>query len=232
MLCMIIFVDDRKVVKEAFVSLFERAGVPITALRAAECSAWVDSAPVLDLQSVQAFLLGDCCERRSLSYAIRERSRAAVIAIKDDKSLADTLDLFDAGFDDVVRKPIHVQEILARIKAIHRRKKHDDDFATVGVLKIYANGRDPEISGEPLRLPRRERHILEFLVRHKGCWMTKTRIFNSVYGVFSGDIGESVIESHVSRLRKRLRSRLGHDPIVAQRYVGYRLDGRRLGHEH
>ena len=117
---MIVFVDDRKVVNDGFVSLFDRVGVSVTAMPAADCCAWVDSASAPDLQAVEAFLLGHCCDRRPLSHAIRERSRAAVIAINDDKSLADTLDLFDAGFDDVVRKPIHVREILARIKAIHR----------------------------------------------------------------------------------------------------------------
>jgi hypothetical protein len=55
------------------------------------------------------------------------------------------------------------------------------------------------------------------------CRVTKTQIFNSVYGLFSEDIDENVIESHISKLRKRLRHRLGHDPIDSQRYLGYRL---------
>ena len=72
-------------------------------------------------------------------------------------------------------------------------------------------------------LPRRERRILEYLVNNMGCRVTKTQIFNSVYGLFSEDIDENVIESHISKLRKRLRHRLGHDPVDSQRYLGYRL---------
>jgi DNA-binding response OmpR family regulator len=52
---------------------------------------------------------------------IRGRSQAPVIAMNDTKSLDETLDLFAAGVDDVVRKPIHVREILARIQAIRGR---------------------------------------------------------------------------------------------------------------
>jgi DNA-binding response OmpR family regulator len=74
-----------------------------------------------------------------------------------------------------------------------------------------------------LPLPRRERRILEYLVSNHGCRVTKTQIFNYVYGLFSEDIDENVIESHVSKLRKRLRYRLGFDPIDSQRYLGYRL---------
>jgi hypothetical protein len=53
--------------------------------------------------------------------------------------------------------------------------------------------------------------------------VTKTQIFNRVYGIFNDEIHENVIESHISRLRKRLKQRLGHDPIDSQRFLGYRL---------
>jgi two-component system, OmpR family, flagellar system response regulator FtcR len=79
------------------------------------------------------------------------------------------------------------------------------------------------VKGEVLSLPRRERRILEYLVMNRGCRVTKTQIYNYVYGLFSEDIDENVVESHVSKLRKRLRHRLGFDPIDSQRYLGYRL---------
>jgi DNA-binding response OmpR family regulator len=53
--------------------------------------------------------------------------------------------------------------------------------------------------------------------------VTKSQIFSSVYGLFDQDINESVIESHVCKLRRRLRSRLGYDPIESRRHLGYRL---------
>ncbi len=53
--------------------------------------------------------------------------------------------------------------------------------------------------------------------------MTRSQIFSSVYGLFDEDIDESVVESHISKLRKKLRQRLGFDPIESKRYLGYRL---------
>jgi DNA-binding response OmpR family regulator len=154
---------------------------------------------------------------------IKGRSRAAVIAMNDNKSLEETLDLFAAGVDDVVRKPIHVREILARIMAIRTRTRGRSDGTVLGDLRVFSDGRDPQVRGEPLPLPRRERRILEYLVNNMGCRVTKTQIYNSVYGLFSEEIDENVIESHISKLRKRLRHRLGYDPVDSQRYLGYRL---------
>jgi DNA-binding response OmpR family regulator len=176
-----------------------------------------------DLLAVEAFLLGESHDRHNLPKLIRGRSSAPVIALNDNKSLEETLDLFAAGVDDVVRKPIHVREILARIRAISGRIHVPADGTQVGELKVFSDGRDPEVKGEVLPLPRRERRILEFLVMNRGCRVTKTQIFNYVYGLFSEDIDENVVESHVSKLRKRLRHRLGFDPVDSQRYLGYRL---------
>jgi DNA-binding response OmpR family regulator len=91
-------------------------------------------------------------------------------------------------------------------------------------IRVFFNGRDPEIAGRALTLPRRELRILEYMVGNHGKWVTKTQIFNAVYGIFESTFDESVIESHVSKLRKKLRDRLGFDAIEARRYVGYRLD--------
>jgi DNA-binding response OmpR family regulator len=222
---MIVIVDERPVVTEGYSSWFEREGVSATGLQPGEFANWVRTASDPDILAVEAFLLGDCTERHALARTIKQRTAAAVIAMNDARSLQDTLDLFAAGADDVVRKPVHVREIMARIKAIGRRANQKVDCAVIGDMVVHFDGRDPEVHGEPLPLPRRERRILEYLVVNKGRRVTKTQIFNSVYGLFGDDIDENVVESHISKLRKRLRQRLGYDPIDSQRYLGYRLIG-------
>jgi two-component system, OmpR family, flagellar system response regulator FtcR len=220
---MIVIVDERDAVKEGYTAWFDREGVSATGLCPTDFDNWVKTVSEPDILAVEAFLLGDCRERQGLSKLIRGRSTAPVIAMNDNKSLEETLELFAAGVDDVVRKPVHVREILARIKAIRGRAQPRGDGIVVGKLRVFYDGRDPEVAEEPLALPRRERRILEYLVSNKGCRVTKTQIFNYVYGLFSEDIDENVIESHISKLRKRLRHRLGYDPIDSQRYLGYRL---------
>jgi DNA-binding response OmpR family regulator len=220
---MIVIVDDRESVSQGYSAWFDREGVSATGLVPADFSNWVKTVSDPDILAVEAFLLGDCSDRHAFPKLIKGRSRAAIIAMNDNKSLDETLDLFAAGVDDVVRKPIHVREILARIKAIRTRTRGRSEGTVIGNLRVFSDGRDPEVQGEPLSLPRRERRILEYLVNNMGCRVTKTQIFNSVYGLFSEDIDENVIESHISKLRKRLRHRLGYDPVDSQRYLGYRL---------
>ena len=80
--------------------------------------------------------------------------------------------------------------------------------AGTGAIEVFFDGRDPVVGGDVMELPRRERRILEYLVKNKGRRVTKTQIFNAVYGVMNDGVDECVVESHISKLRKKLRKSL------------------------
>lgn len=221
---MIVIVDERDGVKQGYSSLFGREGVPSTGFGSDEFGEWVNTAAEADLKSVGAFLIGECESQSFSPRSIRERTGAPVIALSEQHSLENTLRLFESGVDDVVRKPVHIRELLARISAIRRRQQQDPGYAEIGQLRIYDDGRDPEIAGEPLPLPRRERRILEYLAANYGRRVTKTQVFNAIYGIFDDEVEENVVESHISKLRKKLREKLGFDPIDSKRFLGYRLN--------
>lgn len=220
---MIVIVDERELVTDGYCSMFDREGVASAGFAASEFGDWVSSAPDEDLKSVRAFLIGDCPEEKVSPRQIRGRTDAPVIALSDHHSLENTLRLFEAGVDDVIRKPVHIREILARITAIRRRANEEASFTQIGAMRIFMDGRDPEINGEPMPLPRRERRILEYLACNCGRRVTKTQVFNAIYGLFDEEVEENVIESHISKLRKKLREKLGYDPIDSKRFLGYRL---------
>ncbi len=222
---MIVIVDERDLVKDGYNSLFGREGVASAGFRSNEFGEWVETVAEDDLKAVDAFLIGECCPDTVSPKRLRDRTGAPIIALADQNSLENTLRWFDSGVDDVVRKPVHIREILARISAIRRRAHEMEKFTTVGDMRIFSDGRDPEIAGQPMPLPRRERRILEYLAANSGRRVTKTQVFNSIYGIFDGDVEENVVESHISKLRKKLRDRLGHDPIDSKRFLGYRLVG-------
>ncbi|MEJ2755773.1 MAG: winged helix-turn-helix domain-containing protein [Gammaproteobacteria bacterium] len=113
---------------------------------------------------------------------------------------------------------------LARAAAIRRRFGAADNFTDIGAIRVFSDGRDPEIEGENFPLPRRERRILEYLVANRGRRVSKTQIFSAIYGIFDEDVEENVIESHISKLRKKLRKKLGFDPIDSKRFLGYCID--------
>ena len=220
---MIVVVDERELVTEGYNSLFDREGVACAGFAPGEFDEWVSSAADDDLRSVRAFLIGDCREGTISPRRIRDRTGAPVIALSEQNSLENTLRLFESGVDDVVRKPVHAREILARITAIRRRAHEDVSYTEIGAMRIFMDGRAPEIDGEPLPLPRRERRILEYLASNRGRRVTKTQVFNAIYGIFDEQVEENVVESHISKLRKKLRERLGSDPIDSKRFLGYRL---------
>ncbi len=60
-------------------------------------------------------------------------------------------------------------------------------------------------------------------MKNRGRRLAKSQIFNAVYGIFDEDVDENVVESHISKLRKKLKHRLGYDPIDSKRFLGYRL---------
>ncbi len=223
---MYIIVDERNLVAGGYASGFDREGVSTAGIDPGEFKEWIDKLSDIDMHAVEAFLIGDCMNRETLPKLIRERSKAPVLCLNDRQSLDETLELFAAGVDDVLRKPVHVREILARVGAISRRALGEQGHVTIGELRVYLDGREPEVKEVPLPLPRRVCRILEYLVRNRGRRVTKTQIFNAVYGLFDENVDENVVESHISKLRKKLKHRLGYDPIDSKRYLGYCIERR------
>ncbi|MEP9375402.1 response regulator transcription factor [Aquabacter sp. CN5-332] len=222
---MYVIVDHREAVADSYVSGFSREGLSSLGLGEGEFKEWLRAASDHDLEAVEGFLLGDFDARPAFPDLIRTHCQAPIIALSDVKCLSQTLELFTAGIDDVVRKPVHVKEIVARSEAVRRRMIGVPKAPAEGRLQVFFDGRDPEIGGEPLPLPRRERHILEYLVKNSRRRVTKTQIFNTIYGIFNDDVDESVVEGHMSKLRKKLRQKVGHDVIDAKRYLGYQFIG-------
>src|ERR1035437_8408036 len=139
---MYIIVDERDLVAGGYASGFDREGVSTAGIEPGEFQEWISKLSDVDLCAVEAFLIGDCTNRETFSKLIRERSKAPVLCLNDRQSLDETLELFAAGVDDVLRKPVHVREILARVRAISRRTLHEDRDVAVGDLTVFFDGRE------------------------------------------------------------------------------------------
>ena len=220
---MIIIVDERPEVSNAYQSSLSREGISSASFTPSDFESWFHSTSGPDLAAVEAFVLGDFGHREIVTRAIKSRSEIPAIALNDTTGLEATLKLFAAGADDVLRKPIHAREIIARIGAIRLRIAATSRHTDIEGLRIFSDGRDPEIRGQAFSLPRRERRILEFLAANRSRRVNRSQIFNAVYGLFDEEVEESVVESHISKLRKKLRNALGFDPIDTKRYLGYQL---------
>lgn len=219
---MFVMVEDRPEVSSAYLAGFEREGVCAVNFGTRLFGEWFDSLALSELSAIEAFIVGEGGDKiANIGRRVRMRVAAPLIALLDRKTLNDTLTLLDASFDDVLGKPVHAREILARASAIKRRNR--SIIASFSEIAVFADGRDAIVGGETLPLPRRERRILECLAESRSAWITKSQIFSRVYGIHNDEFDENVVESHVCRLRRRLRFRLGYDPIESQRFLGYRL---------
>jgi two-component system, OmpR family, flagellar system response regulator FtcR len=220
---MYVLIDRSNLVASGFASSLCREGVPLASFQPEEFEGWVSSAAAADIRAVEAFLVGSSDLDDRFPKLIRRHSRAPVIALSEQPSLERTIALFEAGADDVVRKPVHIRELLARVEAIRRRERAGPAAVMIGRLRVYFDARAPEIDGAAFILPRRERRILELLAAHRGKWLTKQQVFSATYGLFDDQVQENVVESHISKLRRKLAAALETDPIESKRYLGYRI---------
>ena len=199
----------------------EKTGIAVVFISEPELKTWLSEDP--RAQALSGILIAAaCCQRIPPSY-ISRFTRAPLIAILEAQSLETTLSLFAAGVDDVIRGPVSPREIVARIEVVRRRERVASKPVSRGAIRVFVDGRDPELNGSSISLPRRERMILEYLASQTGRYVTKSQLFRAAYGMFENEVSENTVESHVSKLRKKLKERLGFDPIDSRRHEGYCL---------
>jgi two-component system, OmpR family, flagellar system response regulator FtcR len=226
---MIVLVEPRADVSAAYKSSIGREGFTVNAFDPQDFINWFHTSDEIQLSAIEALVIGDCEDRETITKSVKKRLVVPAIALNDATALEVTLRLFAAGADDVVRKPVHAREIIARIAAIRRRRLSEKQVLwNEDGLLIPGGGQDIEIQGAVMNLPRRELRILEYLAASQGRRVSRQQIFSAVYGVFDEDVEECVVESHISKLRKKLRLSLGHDPIDTQRFLGYQLVAKQL----
>jgi DNA-binding response OmpR family regulator len=130
----------------------------------------------------------------------------------------------DAGADDYLPKPFAFQELLARLRALSRRRVQTSDALEMKVddLRLDVRRRRAERNGTPIDLSPKEFSLLEFLMRNQGRVVTRTQILDHLWGYdFATD--SNLVDVYVAYLRRKIDK--GHDRklIRTVRGVGYAL---------
>ena len=147
---------------------------------------------------------------------------AAIILVTARTGVQERVDGLNSGADDYLVKPFEMEELEARIRALSRRQSLQ--YVTkeqFGPLQYDRTHTTLLAGGEVLSLPRREMSILICLLENQGRLTPKSTLVDQVYGI-GADIDESAIESHISRLRQRIKP--FHVNIKAARGLGYLLE--------
>ena len=122
------------------------------------------------------------------------------------RQIQDRVKGLNAGADDYLVKPFDMEELEARLRALIRRKPQIDDVKQhFGNLVFDRAGRKLFCNHQELFLPRKELALFECFFDRQNQIVSKSQIADYIYGVGS-DIDERAVESHVSRLRKKLVS--------------------------
>ncbi len=127
----------------------------------------------------------------------------------------------DAGADDYVTKPYHIEEVLARVRALIRRASgHASSELVCGPLVVDTRSSKATVDGKALKLTSHEYRLLSYLAHHRGEVVSRTELTEHLYDQ-DFDRDSNTVEVFVGRLRKKI----GLDLIETVRGLGYRLGG-------
>lgn len=148
---------------------------------------------------------------------------APVIALTAMSGLDDRVSGLNAGADDYMVKPFATEELVARLHALHRRQfALRAEQAVVGRLTYDFRHREALVEDQALDLPRRERLVLETLIRRPGRAIMRSALEGAVYAL-DDEIGSNALDAHISRLRRKLEDVAAGIEIMAIRNIGYLL---------
>lgn len=137
----------------------------------------------------------------------------------DDKVLG-----LDSGADDYLGKPFAMKELLARIRAMTRRKTEiAHTVLKMGNLTLDRNTYELEVEGQTVRLANKEYQMMEMLLANPGQIISTERFMEKVWG-YDSETEISVVWVNISNLRKRLSSLGANVEIKATRNQGYSLE--------
>ena len=152
--------------------------------------------------------------------AARQRGlRAPVLVLTARDATGDKIAGLDAGADDYLVKPVDLDELAARLRALLRRSAgRAAPVLQRGDLQLDSAARSVSLAGQPIDLPAREFALLQLLLENAGRVLSRSQIEQSLYG-WREEPDSNALEVHIHHLRKKLGSEL----IRTLRGVGYTI---------
>jgi len=159
---------------------------------------------------------------------LRQRSAVPIIMVTARDSEIDKVVGLEIGADDYVTKPFSSRELLARIRAVLRRRGETEEVGA-GVLESGPVRMDVDrhvvtVNGETATMPLKEFELLEFLLRNSGRVLTRGQLIDRIWG--SDYVGDTkTLDVHVKRLRAKVEPNPGKPKhLLTVRGLGYKFE--------
>ena len=159
---------------------------------------------------------------------IRTRSAVPIIMLTAKDSEVDIVVGLELGADDYVTKPYSTRELLARIRAVLRRKTEpeteNDTVLEAGDVRMDIERHTVSVSGADVAMPLKEFELLELLLRNAGRVLTRGQLIDRIWGAdYFGDT--KTLDVHIKRIRSRIE-KVPSEPtmLVTVRGLGYRFE--------
>ena len=153
-----------------------------------------------------------------------KKNAAAVLVLTARDGLEDRVTGLDAGADDYLVKPFEFAELLARLRAVIRRRYQvQESVIRVGDLEVDTGARVVKRGGVAITLSAREYALLEYLALRQGQIVTRAEIWEHVYD-FASDPSSNVVDVYIGYLRRKIDQDREAKLIQTRRGQGYLLE--------
>ncbi len=154
----------------------------------------------------------------------RAGNKTPILLLTAKAEVEDRIAGLDAGADDYLPKPFHMKELLARIRAmLRRRETFTPDTLTVGNLSLNRQNYELSGAGQSFTLTKLEYQVMELLMLNTGIYLSTEDILTKVWG-YDTEAEIGVVWVYISYLRKRLSALNANEEIRAKRNIGYTLE--------
>ena len=154
----------------------------------------------------------------------RKGNNTPILLLTAKVEIEDRIQGLDMGADDYLPKPFSMGELLARVRAMLRRKEtFTPDILKVGNLSLNMQSCELSCNGQSFVLPKLEYQLIELLMLNKGIYLSTENLLTKVWG-YDTDAELGTVWVYISYLRKRLTALSANVVIRAKRNVGYTLE--------